>query len=122
MKQKWRTALGSGENFGLLEELTADYLMYNPQAVFPIYCVMRVNKQPAASGYWKKQRPRTGVEAEWDPDNGRYKLDVYKRQIEKDEEGTGYVVYNWGTFPEITGKYPMHCDYYNGCLLYTSFG
>lgn len=37
--------------------------------------------------------------------------------IEKDEEGTGYVVYNWGTFPEITGKYPMHCDYYNGALL-----
>ena len=27
VKQKWRTALGSGENFGLLEELTADYLM-----------------------------------------------------------------------------------------------
>ena len=24
VKQKWRTALGSGENFGLLEELTAD--------------------------------------------------------------------------------------------------
>ena len=47
---------------------------YNPQAVFPIYFVMRVNKQPAASGYWKKQRPMTGVEAEWDPDNGRYKL------------------------------------------------
>lgn len=37
--------------------------------------------------------------------------------IEKDEEGTGYVVYNWGTFPEITSKYPMHCDYYNGALL-----
>ena len=36
---------------------------YNPQAVFPIYFVMRVNKQPAASGYWKKQRPMTGVEA-----------------------------------------------------------
>ncbi|MDD7380161.1 MAG: nicotinate-nucleotide--dimethylbenzimidazole phosphoribosyltransferase [Succiniclasticum sp.] len=27
VKQKWRTALGPGENFGLLEELTADYLM-----------------------------------------------------------------------------------------------
>ena len=32
---------------------------YNPQAVFPIYFVMRVNKQPASSGYWKKQRPMT---------------------------------------------------------------
>lgn len=37
--------------------------------------------------------------------------------IEKDEDGTGYIVYNWGTFPEITGKYPMHCDYHNGALL-----
>lgn len=37
--------------------------------------------------------------------------------IKKDKEGTGYMVYNWGTFPEITGKYPMHCDYYNGALL-----
>lgn len=37
--------------------------------------------------------------------------------IEKDEKGTGYMVYNWGTFPEITGKYPMHCDYHNDALL-----
>lgn len=37
--------------------------------------------------------------------------------IEKDAEGTGYLVYNWGTLSEITGKYPMHCDYYNGALL-----
>ncbi|GAE22056.1 GDP-mannose 4,6 dehydratase [Bacteroides pyogenes JCM 10003] len=39
---------------------------YNPQAVFPIYFVMRVNKKPLATGYWKKQRLMTGVEAEWD--------------------------------------------------------
>ena len=44
---------------------------YNPQAVFPIYFVMRVNKTPLKTGYWKKQRPMTGVEAEWDPDNGK---------------------------------------------------
>lgn len=37
--------------------------------------------------------------------------------IEKDAEGTGYMVYNWGTFPEITGKYPMHCGYENGALV-----
>ena len=47
---------------------------YNPQAVFPIYFVMRVNKTPLKTGYWKKQRSMTGVEAEWDPDNGKYKL------------------------------------------------
>ena len=41
---------------------------YNPQAVFPIYFVMRVSKKPTEAGYWKKQRPMTGVEAEWDVD------------------------------------------------------
>lgn len=61
---------------------------YNPQAVFPIYFVMRVNKQPASSGYWKKQRPMTGVEAEWDPDNGRYKLYTrYRKEIAGDDIG-----------------------------------
>lgn len=47
---------------------------YNPQAVFPVYFVLRVSKTPSQSGYWKKQRPMTGVEAEWTPDNGKYKL------------------------------------------------
>jgi len=61
---------------------------YNPQAVFPIYFVMRVNKAPAASGYWKKQRPMTGVEAEWDPDNGRYKRYTrYHKELSGDDIG-----------------------------------
>ena len=47
---------------------------YNAQKVFPVYFVLRVSKTPSASGYWKKQRAMTGVEAEWTPDNGRYKL------------------------------------------------
>ena len=55
---------------------------YNPQAVFPIYFVMRVNKTPLKTGYWKKQRPMTGVEAEWDPDNGKYKLYTgYRKEL-----------------------------------------
>ena len=61
---------------------------YNPQAIFPIYFVMRVNKQPVSSGYWKKQRPMTGVEAEWDPDNGHYKLYTrYRKEIAGDDIG-----------------------------------
>lgn len=61
---------------------------YNPQAVFPVYFVLRVNKQPSACGYWKKQRPMTGVEAEWDPDNGRYKLYTrYRKEIAGDDIG-----------------------------------
>jgi len=47
---------------------------YNSQAVFPIYFVMRVNKKPQTSGFWKKQPKMEGVEAEWDKDNGKYKL------------------------------------------------
>lgn len=61
---------------------------YNPQAVFPIYFVMRVNKVPAATGYWKKQRPMTGVEAEWAPDQGKYKLYTrYGKEIAGDDVG-----------------------------------
>lgn len=30
---------------------------YNPQAVFPIYFVMRVNKQPAASATGRSSAP-----------------------------------------------------------------
>ena len=37
---------------------------YNAQKVFPVYFVLRVSKTPSASGYWKKQRAMTGVEAE----------------------------------------------------------
>ena len=61
---------------------------YNPQAVFPIYFVMRVNKAPKACGFWKKQRVMTGVEAEWTPDNGKYKLYTrYGRELAGDDIG-----------------------------------
>lgn len=64
---------------------------YNPQAVFPIYFVMRVSKQPKATGYWKKQRPMTGVEAEWDKDQGKYKLYTnYSRDIAGDDIGAWF--------------------------------
>lgn len=61
---------------------------YNPQAVFPIYFVMQVNKKPTETGYWKKQRPMTGVEAEWDADQGSYKLyRKYGKEIAGDDVG-----------------------------------
>lgn len=61
---------------------------YNPQAVFPIYFVLRVDKRPTASGYWKKQREMKGVEAEWTPDNGQYKLYTrYGRELSGDDIG-----------------------------------
>lgn len=64
---------------------------YNPQAVFPIYFVMRVNKAPKAAGYWKKQRPMIGVEAEWDSDQGKNKLYTkYNREIAGDDIGAWF--------------------------------
>lgn len=61
---------------------------YNAQAVFPIYFVMRLGKTPSQSGYWKLQRPMKGVEAEWDSDNGKYKIYTrYGRQMSGDDIG-----------------------------------
>lgn len=70
---------------------------YNPQAVFPVYFVMRVSKIPSAARYWKKQRPMTGVEAEWTPDNGTYKFYTsYGREIAGDDVGYAF------TFDDLT--------------------
>ena len=67
---------------------------YNPQAVFPIYFVMRVNKQPATTGYWKKQRKMQGVEAQWDVHSGEYKLYTkYNRDLAGDDIGA-YFTYD----------------------------
>ncbi|MCD8072498.1 MAG: GH92 family glycosyl hydrolase, partial [Alistipes sp.] len=67
---------------------------YNSQAVFPIYFVMRVEKAPEVAGYFKKQRPMYGVEAEWDPDHGRYKnYYKYHKEIAGDDIGA-YFTYN----------------------------
>ena len=47
---------------------------YTTQAVFPIYFAMRVSKAPTSEGPWKFQPALSGVEAEWTPDDGTYKL------------------------------------------------
>ena len=61
---------------------------YNPQAVFPIYFVMRVNKQPQSAGYWKKQPVMTGAQKDWDPDNGKYKLyTTYGKELAGNDVG-----------------------------------
>ena len=66
---------------------------YNPEAVFPIYFVMRVNKAPESTGYWKMQRDM-GVEAQWDSTSGIRKLYTrYNRDIAGDDIGA-YFTYN----------------------------
>lgn len=72
---------------------------YNPQAVFPIYFVMRIDKAPATRGYWKLQRPMQGVEAEWDGYSGKYKLYTsYSKEMSGDDVGA------WFTFDTIEGE------------------
>ena len=67
---------------------------YNPQAVFPLYFVMKVNKKPISSGYWKKQPKMAGVKGDWDPDNGKYKLyKKYGKDMAGNEIGY-YMTYN----------------------------
>ncbi|OPZ30035.1 MAG: Glycosyl hydrolase family 92 [Bacteroidetes bacterium ADurb.BinA174] len=67
---------------------------YNPQAVFPIYFVMRVNKQPKTTGYWKMQREMQAAEADWDIHSGKYKLYTkYNKDIAGDDIGA-YFTYD----------------------------
>ncbi|MCR5132186.1 MAG: GH92 family glycosyl hydrolase [Prevotella sp.] len=61
---------------------------YNPQAVFPMYFVLRLSKAPKSAGFYKKQPNRMGVKGEWDPDNGKYKLyKGYQKDIAGDDIG-----------------------------------
>lgn len=61
---------------------------YNPQAVFPVYFAIRINKVPSEGGFWKKQPLMKGVEAEWTPDDGTYKIyRKYGREIAGDDIG-----------------------------------
>ena len=61
---------------------------YTTQAVFPIYFVMRVSKTPTSEGAWKFQPALSGVEAEWTPDDGTYKLyENYYREVAGDNIG-----------------------------------
>ena len=69
-------------------KLLGGFCYYNRQGVFPVYFVIRTDKAPLQSGYWKKQRPMTGVEAEWDPDNGKYKIySKYAKEMSGDDIG-----------------------------------
>ncbi len=64
---------------------------YNPQAVFPVYFVMKVSKAPKQMGYWKKQREMKGTEAEWDIFSGKYKTyEKYTREMSGDDIGVWF--------------------------------
>lgn len=72
---------------------------YNPQAVFNQYFAIRISRKAPQSGYWKKQPPMQGVEAEWDHDHGRYKLyPQYRKQMSGNDIGV------WFTFETQPGE------------------
>lgn len=61
---------------------------YTTQAVFPIYFVMRVSHKPSTSCPWKFQPLMNGVEADWCPDDGTYKLyHNYYREVAGNDIG-----------------------------------
>lgn len=63
---------------------------YNPQAVFPIYFVMRIHKATEERGYWKKMRPMT-VEAQWDATAGTRKIYTsYTKEMSGDDIGVWF--------------------------------
>ena len=65
---------------------------YNPDAVFPVYFVMKINKAPKTRGYWKQMR-KMGVEAQWDSTSGTRKIyPHYTKEMSGDDVGV------WFTF------------------------
>lgn len=66
---------------------------YNPQAVFNQYFAIRISRQAQASGYWKKQPPMEGIEAEWDQDQGKYKLyPTYRKEMSGNDIGVWFTL------------------------------
>ena len=58
------------------------------QAVFPIYFVVKVNKQPTKNGYWKYMRQGAPWEDEWNTDAGKYKVYThYEKEMSGDDIG-----------------------------------
>ena len=64
---------------------------YAPQAVFNQYFAIRISRRAPKSGYWKKQPAMEGVEAEWDHDNGKYKIyPTYRKAISGNDVGVWF--------------------------------
>ena len=71
--------------------LLGTFCYYNQQGVFPLYFVMRVEKQGMQQGYWKFQRPMVGDEADWDPTQGTRKVyKEYAKEIAGDDVGAWF--------------------------------
>lgn len=75
-------------------KLLGSFCYTQNQAVFPIYFVMRVSKQPVKTGYWKFHRPGAKWEDDWNKDAGKYKLYTkYEKEIAGDDIGAYFSYY-----------------------------
>lgn len=64
---------------------------YNPQAVMPVYFVVRFSKPADDIGYWKKQPELPGIRGQWSPTSGEHKLYTkYYRQMAGNETGAWF--------------------------------
>lgn len=72
---------------------------YSMQSVFPLYFVVRVNRVPAKSGFWKQQRLIPGPKTEYTPEKGKYRLyHNYTREMSGDDIGL------WTTYTLSEGE------------------
>lgn len=69
-------------------KLLGSFCYTQNQAVFPIYFVVKVSKQPVKSGYWKHIRQGEKWENEWNADAGKYKIYTqYSKEMSGDNVG-----------------------------------
>lgn len=70
------------------QKMLGGFCYNSPRAYYPLYYVVRINKIPAKRGFWKHQRDAYGVEKEWNPEAGKYKLyEGYQRDLGGDDIG-----------------------------------
>ena len=70
------------------QKMLGGFCYNSPHAWYPCYFVLRVSKKPQSRGFWKLQRDAYGVEKEWNPEAGKYKLyKNYRRDLGGDDIG-----------------------------------
>lgn len=70
------------------QKMLGGFCYNSPHTWYPCYFVLRVSKKPQSRGFWKHQRDAYGVEKEWNPEAGKYKLyENYHRDLGGDDIG-----------------------------------
>ncbi len=76
-------------------KLLGDFCYGQPQAVVPIYFVVRVSKAPNKTVYFKKQPVLPGAAAQWSSHSDKYKIyERYTRELAGDNVGAVFTFNN----------------------------